>query len=146
MMILRNAVIAISIFVVRYLLVLGACLWRISYIVQPCLGEMRGWPNPPPCSAATLLHRATVPGPPPDLHYLFVALVALLIVLVGLLLGLARSARRKLPRALAFIILLISIAVPSVALAGLIAAVRPVCSTCLKRRCTLRRASRFGIC
>jgi hypothetical protein len=126
-MVLRNAVIAISTFVVRYLLVfvLCACLWRISYIVQPCLGEVRGWPNPPACSAATLLHRATVPGPSPDLHYMSVAFVALLIVLMGLLLGLVRSARRKLPRLLAFAILLISIAVPGVALAWLIAVIRP---------------------
>jgi hypothetical protein len=51
--------------------------------------------------------------------------VALLIVLVGLLLGLARSARRKLPRLPAFAILLTSIAVPCVALASVLAAVRP---------------------
>lgn len=86
---------------------------------------MPGRPNPPACSLATLFHRATVPGPPPDLHYLSIALVALLINLGWLLFYFARSARRKLPSVIAFTILLSSIAVPSVALAWLLAAVRP---------------------
>ncbi len=59
------------------------------------------------------------------MHYLFIALLALLIVLMWLLLRLARSAQRKWPGALGFAVLLASIAVPCVALAWLIAAVRP---------------------
>jgi hypothetical protein len=51
--------------------------------------------------------------------------VALLLVLMWLLLDLARSARRKLPRLPAFAILFTSIAAPCVALAGVLAAVRP---------------------
>ena len=123
----RGAMIGIVQLVVRYLLIFLLCaiLWRLLYIVRPCLGGMPGWPNPPACSLATLFHRATVPGPPPDLHYLSIALVALLINLSRLLLDLARSMRRKLPSVLAFIILLASISVPCVALAWLLAAVRP---------------------
>ena len=119
--------IEIAKFVVRYLLVflLCACLWRLLYVVRPCLGTMPGWPNPPACSVATLFHRMTVPGPPPDLHYLSIAVMALLINFSWLLLCFARSARRKLPGVFAFTILLASIAVPCVALAWLLAVVRP---------------------
>ena len=122
-----RTMIGVANFILRYLLIflLCACLWRLLYVLRPCLAGMPGVPNPPTCSATTLLHRVTVPGPQSDIHYLFVALVALLIVLMGLLLRFARSARRKLPQALAFALLLASIAVPSMAFAWLIATVRP---------------------
>jgi hypothetical protein len=123
----RSALLGVANLVMRYLIVflLFACAWRFLYIVRPCLGEMPGWPNPPTCSAATLFHRATVPGPQSDMHYLFVAIVALLIVLMGHLFRFARSARRKLPRGIAFAVLLASVAAPGIALAWLAAAVQP---------------------
>jgi hypothetical protein len=124
---LRTAVTGVTTVVVRYLLVFLLCaiLWRILYIIRPCLGDMPGWKSPPACSIATLMHRATVPGPTADVHYLAVAVVAFLIVVMWLLLGLARAARLSMPRLPAFIVLLTSIAVPCVSLAWLLALVRP---------------------
>jgi hypothetical protein len=117
----------LAVLVVRYLLVfvVCACIWRVLYIVRPCLGDMPGWPHPPACSGDTLLHRATVPGPPPDLHYFAIAIVALLIVILRSVATAVQASRNRLPGPLAFALRLAFVLAVCLGAAVLLAPVQP---------------------